>query len=113
MKELSTVIEITHLRSGEVKKVLAEQFVFEPLIERGAPGVLYNCSKDINIEKVDKTMRDRFATTQSCIVKFKDNKGQYYVIGDKLMPAKVTINNYLGSDLLSMECKMLTNPLNV
>lgn len=113
MKELSTVIEITHIRSGEVTKVLAEQFVFEPLIERGAPGILYNCSKDINIEKVDKSIRDRFATTQSCIVKFKDNKGQFYTIGTNLMPAKVTINNYLDSDLLSLESKMTTNPLNV
>lgn len=113
MKELSTVIEVTHLRSGDVKKILAEQFTFEVTPEKTEAGIAFNCSKDIAIEKLDKTTRERFSTPQSCIVKFKDNTNQFYVIGEKNLPAKVTINNLLNSDSLSLECKMLTNPFNI
>jgi len=113
MKELSTVIEVTHLRSGDVKKILAEQFTFAATVEETEAGIYFNCSKDISIEKVDQYTCDMFSTPQSCIVKFKDNNNQFYVIGEKNMPAKVFINNLLNGGTLSIKCKMLTNPFNI
>ena len=110
MKELSTVIHLHRIGVDEDIILFSNTFDFVPTTESSAGGTLYNCSQELVIESVTKTVYSLFSQPQSSVVTFRDNNGSDVEIGSTDIPAQVTIFPYLNSARLSLSCKMRESP---
>lgn len=112
MKELSVLVFV--IPFGNTRKdryaFLADSFDFIPVPENSSAGIAYNCNKDIIIDRPEKEVIKEFASGLSARVVFTDSRENQYAIGDKDIPAIVSINPNLNSATLKIECKMIHSP---
>lgn len=112
MKEFSIVITVTLIGTGRQNnyKFLANPFTFTPTLENSSAGTLYNCNKDIVVDLPDKDALADFSYARKSTVTFCDSSGKDIVLGSSDVPAMVTLNPYLSSATLKIECKMPYSP---
>lgn len=113
MKELSVQIKIhpvTKMRQG-VYHFMAEAFDFAPLAEFSEAGCCFNCDKDIIISLPTSEVAREFMSGRLAIVEFTDTRHQVFRVGDKKIPAIVSISPNLNTATLRITCKMLESPL--
>jgi hypothetical protein len=113
MKELSIHIKVypvTRMRQ-DVYRFMADEFDFIPVPESSEAGRCFNCNKDINISLPPSGVMKDFLAGRFCIVEFTDTRHRIFRIGDKKIPAIVSISPNLNSATLKIECKMLSSPL--
>lgn len=113
MRELSIQIciyPVTSMRQ-EVYRLMADAFDFNPVPEDSEAGRCFNCNKDITIDLPHGNVLRDFANSKFAIVEFRDTKHRKFQVGDKKIPAIVTLFPSLNSATLRIECKMLKSPL--
>lgn len=113
MKELSIQIKVYPVTSmrQDVYRFMADEFDFTPVPEFSEAGRCFNCNKDINISLPPSGVMKDFLAGRFCIVEFTDTRHRNFRIGDKKIPAIVSISPNLNSATLKIECKMLSSPL--
>lgn len=113
MKELSIQIKVhpvTKMRQ-EVYHFTAEEFEFSPLAEISEAGCCFNCDKDIVISLPPSEVTREFMSGRLAVVEFADTKRRVFRVGDKRIPAIVSVSPHLNTATLRIECKMLQSPL--
>lgn len=113
MKELSIQIKVhpvTTMRQ-EVYHFMAEEFEFTPLLENSEAGYCFNCNKDVIISLPPSEVTREFIAGRFAIVEFTDTKHRAYLVGDKKIPAIVSISPHLNTATLKIESTMLYSPL--
>lgn len=113
MKELSIHIKIHMYQNSHsyTYGFMCEEFDFDPTPEESNAGIIYNCDKDIVIEKPSSDVLKEFMTAKDSIVEISDTKGKHYRIGNNQIPAYVSIVPHLNTATLKIRCKMLFSPL--
>lgn len=113
MRELSIQIKVypvTAMRQ-DLYRFTADEFEFTPVPENSEAGLCFNCNKDITIDLPSSEVMKEFASGRFAIVEFSDTTHHSIRIGDKKIPAIVSISPNLNSAALKIECKMLNSPL--
>lgn len=112
MKELSINILITPCTKmrKESYRFIANEFSLAPTIESSSAGNLFNCNTDIVIDRPDKDTLQEFTSGRKVTIQFTDTSNGKVILGNNDMPAIVSINPYLNSAKLKIECKMLQSP---
>ena len=113
MKELSIQIKVypvSNMRQ-DVYRFMADEFEYTQVPESSAAGRCFNCNKDISISLPPTGVMKDFLAGRFCIVEFTDTRHRSFRIGDKKIPAIVSISPNLNSATLKIECKMLSSPL--
>ena len=113
MKELSIHIKVypvSRMRHT-IYKFEADSFDFDPIPEDSDSGRYYNCDKEIYISTPSVDILKEFSIQQYAIIEFVSTRGYLYRIGDKQLPALVSLIPHLNSTTLQIKCKMLYSPL--
>ena len=113
MKELSIQIKVYPVNNmrQDIYRFIGDEFDFTPVPELTEAGRCFNCNKDINISLPPSEVTKDFLSGSFCIVEFTDTRHRRFRIGDKKIPAIVSISPNLNSATLKIECKMLSSPL--
>lgn len=110
MKELSTIIRVHHLGLNKDYEFFADKFTFEPTASDNDAGMLYDCSLTKTIELPEADTLLQFYQPQSCIVTFTDSAGSKIKEGSTDIPARVSINPYLSSAQIVIDCRQIQSP---
>lgn len=94
----------------DVYRFTADEFTFSPLQESTDAGRCLNCNKDITIDLPPLDVTAEFLPGRFAIVEFTDTKHHNIRIGDRKLPAIVSISPNLNSATLKIECRMLRSP---
>lgn len=112
MRELSIQIKVTPVSQmrQEVYRFTADEFNFSPVPETSEAGRCLNCNKDITIDLPPENVIADFLPGRFAIVEFTDTRHRNIQIGERKLPAIVSIFPNLNSAMLKIECKMLKSP---
>lgn len=112
MRELSIQVKVYPIAESlyDVYSFVAEEFSFAPVPENSEAGICFNCNKDITIELPEQHILKELASGKFAIVEFTDTMGRRIRIGDRKIPAIVSVSPNLNSAILKIECKMLNSP---
>lgn len=112
MRELSIQIRVIPVKQmrQDVYHFTADEFDFTPVPETSEAGRCLNCNKDITIELPSENVITDFFSGIFAIVEFTDTRHRNIQIGERKLPAIVSISPNLNSATLKIECKMLKSP---